>query len=313
MNTTRLHAPAGPWHPAGPRLPKRLVGSLPKAPIVVVLALVPLMTVIVQAAPQAHINGQACAGSIPEDCNYLDDLLPIFPTPSPVVGTGHVDMTNANGTATGDASVNGYDRTFHIGGYSSINFGGPTALSSMEIVVEDKVTFTGILPAQVVVKWRPINFDGKMSGDGDAYATTFFFKSITGSSPYTYTASASSGTPPASFTSGSLLQIVPTNVPLDFRFEIATFARITGYYQPGTASVDYLNTVSWGGIESVTDLRGNPVDWALSSESGVDWGAMTTVAAVPEPDSWAMIGLALIGFSIKRFGNRSRHNMGPLT
>jgi PEP-CTERM motif len=64
---------------------------------------------------------------------------------------------------------------------------------------------------------------------------------------------------------------------------------------------DFENTLRWGGIQAVLDDQGRPVTgWGISSLPGVD----LTVAAVPEPGTWAMMlgGLLALGWI-----RRSRH------
>jgi hypothetical protein len=64
------------------------------------------------------------------------------------------------------------------------------------------------------------------------------------------------------------------------------------------SDTDFFNTLTWGGIDSIT-VGGNEItDYSIFSESGTDW----TVAAVPLPGAGAlfMAGLAGLGFTARR-------------
>jgi len=56
--------------------------------------------------------------------------------------------------------------------------------------------------------------------------------------------------------------------------------------------IQFGNSLDWLGISNVTDASGTPLASfsAISSETGVDWGAVT---AVPEPAAWALFACGL--------------------
>jgi hypothetical protein len=59
----------------------------------------------------------------------------------------------------------------------------------------------------------------------------------------------------------------------------------------GAVSADVSNSLRWGGIESVTDEFGNPIDdWTVTSESGFDF---SKPFGVPEPSSLVLVAIAL--------------------
>ncbi len=58
-------------------------------------------------------------------------------------------------------------------------------------------------------------------------------------------------------------------------------------------SADFSASLKWGGVESVTDLAGNPIpseDWSIESESGFDY---SRPFVVPEPSSVLLVAIAL--------------------
>jgi len=60
-------------------------------------------------------------------------------------------------------------------------------------------------------------------------------------------------------------------------------------------SADFSASLKWGGVESVTDLAGNPIpreDWSIESESGFDY---SRPFGVPEPASVLLLGTASLG------------------
>jgi hypothetical protein len=73
-------------------------------------------------------------------------------------------------------------------------------------------------------------------------------------------------------------------------------AQSVTYIQPGQLSAlfagELTNTISWGGIDSVTDaVTGEPIEnWSITSESGFDY---SRPFPVPEPSSLALFGFGL--------------------
>lgn len=91
------------------------------------------------------------------------------------------------------------------------------------------------------------------------------------------------------------------NVTLGTAFELGVFARAlvgNASYSPGSsfvsaATVDFSHTISWAGVTAVT-LDGNPLDYTLASASGIDW-TQAYAAQVPEPSTWALWAVGLLG------------------
>jgi hypothetical protein len=64
-------------------------------------------------------------------------------------------------------------------------------------------------------------------------------------------------------------------------------------------TANFSNSLKWGGVESVTDMLGNPIpreDWAIESESGFDY-SRSFDEQVPEPSSLRLLTTALCGLS----------------
>jgi hypothetical protein len=68
---------------------------------------------------------------------------------------------------------------------------------------------------------------------------------------------------------------------LDVELSVSTSVGFDFSLNPGSATANFLNTLEWGGIQSVT-IGGQPVDYTLSSTSGTNW-AQSFVTDVPEP------------------------------
>lgn len=68
-------------------------------------------------------------------------------------------------------------------------------------------------------------------------------------------------------------------------------------YAEGSAASNFGSTFAWNGIQSLTDLNGNPLDWSVSSSSGFDY-RNAYVSAVPELPSVTLLlgGLAWVGW-----------------
>lgn len=99
---------------------------------------------------------------------------------------------------------------------------------------------------------------------------------------------------------GSLLMQVPfvfgdwTQVHLQMwtRVRVDVSAGPGGGYIDHHGDSDFSHTLRWGGISSVLDSSGQPIaDWTIQSVPGVD----LTVAAVPEPQQWALWLCGLVG------------------
>lgn len=79
--------------------------------------------------------------------------------------------------------------------------------------------------------------------------------------------------------------------------DTAVTAGLNGGWIQYFAESDFENTLRWGGIQGVLDAQGQPVTgWGISSLPGVD----LTVAAVPEPGTWAMMLLGIGALAARR-------------
>jgi hypothetical protein len=91
--------------------------------------------------------------------------------------------------------------------------------------------------------------------------------------------------------------MVQAGIPaqLDFEFTNSAEARIGGDFQPGGATGNFLDTIAWGGILSVTN-NGVPItNYSVSSSSGTDWTKdfIGPVTGAPEPPSCCVIAGAV--------------------
>jgi hypothetical protein len=71
-------------------------------------------------------------------------------------------------------------------------------------------------------------------------------------------------------------------------------------------SADFSASLKWGGVESVTDLAGNPIpreDWSIESESGFDY---SKPFGVPEPSSILLLGSLLCVKALRRSRRKLR-------
>lgn len=88
-------------------------------------------------------------------------------------------------------------------------------------------------------------------------------------------------------------------VKLGTPFELGVFSRASvgtagaGPNWFSEATSDFASTLTWQGISGVT-LGGNAITYTLSSQSGIDW-AQAYTAPVPEPATWGLMVLGLLG------------------
>jgi hypothetical protein len=100
--------------------------------------------------------------------------------------------------------------------------------------------------------------------------------------------------------------------------EIAIQMRLSGGAQSGDSAAfrgsgiyaaNVSGSLHWGGIESITDEFGNPIDdWTVTSDSGFDY---SKPFPVPEPSVTQLVG-ALVGSQLV-FLNRARNKRSGLT
>ena len=99
------------------------------------------------------------------------------------------------------------------------------------------------------------------------------------------------------------------NVVLGTPFELGIFTRSSA----GTAGAgpdwfseatsDFASTLTWQGIGGVS-VTGIPIDYSLSSESGIDW--QLPFAPVPEPATWLLMSAGVLGVALRRRPTRTR-------
>jgi hypothetical protein len=94
---------------------------------------------------------------------------------------------------------------------------------------------------------------------------------------------------------------------LDVELSTSAQAAYDAYLNPGSATANFLNTLAWGGIQSVT-VNGQPVNYSLSSTSGTNWNQSFVPATdTPEPASGFLIAAVIAGMWFLR---RRRHSDG---
>lgn len=85
--------------------------------------------------------------------------------------------------------------------------------------------------------------------------------------------------------------------------QMSAFATATGTgYDAGSfaaeGSLNFLNTVAWQGITSVTQGDGSPVDFTITSESGTDY--TQAITAVPAPAGLWLLGSGIVALAARR-------------
>ncbi len=91
----------------------------------------------------------------------------------------------------------------------------------------------------------------------------------------------------------------PSRYSAELTFFAHTFA--FAYGESALASVDILNTVTWGGF-LFTDVNGIPLQGLITSESGVNYNPVPQ--ALPEPGSLTLAGLGAIGMAVGAWRRR---------
>jgi hypothetical protein len=85
----------------------------------------------------------------------------------------------------------------------------------------------------------------------------------------------------------------------DVSFTLGFRVTLRGEADAGGATTifggDFSGSLHWGGIQSVTDLNGNPIPdghWSIRSASGFDY---SKPFSVPEPSAFALASLGMLG------------------
>ncbi len=181
----------------------------------------------------------------------------------------------------------------------------------------DNLTLNAVNPAQTgqtATFSFKMNFDGTLSGQGVVDS----FNSLAKYGIQAYINDAALFQPTSFEIQGQGQQgfrydrtvnqsvIFSTNVTLGTAFEFGMFARVIAGNASTSldslfseATVDFSNTISWGGITGVK-VGGVDVDYTLGSASGIDW-RQPFATAVPEPEAYALLlaGLGLLGFAAR--------------
>lgn len=84
-------------------------------------------------------------------------------------------------------------------------------------------------------------------------------------------------------------------------FNLALTARVDAFWT-AQASIDASHSAYWGGITSVVDAAGRPVDYTVASGDSGDWGRsyVPVAAPVPEPATWLLGGLGVFGLMVQQ-------------
>lgn len=103
-------------------------------------------------------------------------------------------------------------------------------------------------------------------------------------------------------------------VPIELSVEIGAGAdAAAGAGESSMADTSILNSLEWGGITSVVDADGNPIDFSLSSASGYDYRLAFADSpqanhVVPLPSSMILFGSGLLGLAGLRNKRKKRRN-----
>lgn len=101
---------------------------------------------------------------------------------------------------------------------------------------------------------------------------------------------------------------VPVGVPIPLVLTLEVFGEADASNNgtnagSATFSADFLHTLTWGGIDVVTEVAtGTPItNWSVTSESGFNYAnAFVESNGVPEPTTLALLSIGLAGFGFSR-------------
>jgi hypothetical protein len=124
-----------------------------------------------------------------------------------------------------------------------------------------------------------------------------FVHTMGGEQPYAGTVSTTQPLVPLPFQNGQ---------PFNISLELITTARLhkaNGVVQGTYNITDFLHTMRISEV-SVTDQAGGPVEFSITSSSGLLYGP-GGVSAVPEPNSMALSAIGLVAWAATRFRRKS--------
>lgn len=265
-------------------------------------------------AGSVRLGGSACPlGSIFQPgCDHQDRTTPL----SPVSSGDSLWLKAENGVARTEvyARVDGQARQFHVDVYAyqgpSIPGNGNNPAAQMWSTVSDTVTFKTEQPTALLIELHPATFDGSMAGSMAGFragwSSTIELHSTIGANTFTRRIDAYAHSPGFDKTTGSSTFLAQGNTPLPLTLYLYASASAAGGWGTGAfaeSHVDYGNTLSWGGIKSVTDaVTGLPVVWAFASESGVRWDL---ASPVPEPTSALLLATGVLALALRSTGRRA--------
>jgi len=96
------------------------------------------------------------------------------------------------------------------------------------------------------------------------------------------------------------------DLPFPLKMSVELNAGATAQVGIAGASAEFGNSIYWGGITSVTDANGNPVNFDLSSGSGQNYLSTLAPTAVPVPAAIWLFGSSLLG--VAPYLRRKRKN-----
>ena len=101
---------------------------------------------------------------------------------------------------------------------------------------------------------------------------------------------------------------IAISASFDFGLGLVTLAGATAdgdMFAPSWSTVDFGHTLTWGGIDRITDADGNELSGVtFTTASNFDFYAPAIAPAIPEPQTWVMM---LAGFGLIGALARKRH------
>lgn len=200
------------------------------------------------------------------------------------------------------------------GGLTNLPHAGASGTSI--VAFQDRLTFSGAPVGTLATMTGRLSLSGSVNvaSINNGYATALAQASASGGMGLASqqvsinSATASTGSLPDFITFEAAVKFgAPdfTNLFVQLRTNIVSSALSGSDPQWASSAADFFSSLEWDGITSVRDLSGNLLsDWSVTSASGFDYTRSydAQVSAVPEPESYAMmgVGLGLMGFVARR-------------